>query len=122
RRSRDDVSLAVAAGAFCALRGPCGSGRSTVVKAVGGVRRAGAGTVTVEGRATARLGRRELATVVGYVPQAGDAPSALTVREAVMLGRTPHFGLSPRAQAPAAADAAIGPMGRVDLPGHATPA
>ena len=115
RRILDEVSFEVASGAFCALLGPNGSGKSTLVKAIAGVHRAGAGTVAVEGRETARLGRRELATVVGYVPQAGDAPFDLTVREAVMLGRTPHFGLTPRAQDRAAVEDAIVRMGLVDI-------
>lgn len=111
RRILEYVSFEVASGAFCALLGPNGSGKSTLVKAIAGVHRAKAGTVRVEGRETASLGRRELARVVGYVPQAGDAPFDLTVREAVMLGRTPHFGLSPRTEDRAKVEDAIARMG-----------
>jgi iron complex transport system ATP-binding protein len=111
RRILEDVSFEVASGAFSALLGPNGSGKSTLVKAIAGVHRAKAGTVRVEGRETASLGRRELARVVGYVPQAGDAPFDLTVREAVMLGRTPHFGLSPRTEDRAKVEDAIARMG-----------
>ena len=111
RRILEDVTFEVAPGAFCALLGPNGSGKSTLVKAIAGVHRAKSGTVTVEGRETSSLGRRELATVVGYVPQAGDAPFDLTVREAVMLGRTPHFGLSPRTEDRAKVEDAIARMG-----------
>src|SRR5699024_12367698 len=89
----EDISFEVAPGAFCALLGPNGSGKSTLVKAIAGVHRARSGRVQVEGTDTAHLGRRDPARTVGYVPQAGDAPFDLTVREAVMLGRTPHFGL-----------------------------
>ena len=115
RRILEDVSFEVASGAFCALLGPNGSGKSTLVKAIAGVHRAKSGTVTVEGRETSSLGRRELATVVGYVPQAGDAPFDLTVREAVMLGRTPHFGIAPRAEDRAKVEDAIARMGLGDL-------
>ena len=111
RRILEDVSFEVASGAFCALLGPNGSGKSTLVKAIAGVHRAQAGTVRVEGWETSSLGRRELAKVVGYVPQAGDAPFDLTVREAVMLGRTPHFGLSPRTEDRAKVEDAIARMG-----------
>ncbi len=115
RRILEDVTFEVAPGAFCALLGPNGSGKSTLVKAIAGVHRAKSGTVTVEGRETSSLGRRELATVVGYVPQAGDAPFDLTVREAVMLGRTPHFGIAPRAEDRAKVEDAIARMGLGDL-------
>ncbi|MCT1907831.1 ABC transporter ATP-binding protein [Brachybacterium paraconglomeratum] len=115
RRILEDVTFEVAPGAFCALLGPNGSGKSTLVKAIAGVHRAKSGTVTVEGRETSSLGRRELARVVGYVPQAGDAPFDLTVREAVMLGRTPHFGIAPRAEDRAKVEDAIARMGFGDL-------
>lgn len=115
RRILEDVTFEVAPGAFCALLGPNGSGKSTLVKAIAGVHRAKSGTVTVEGRETSSLGRRELARVVGYVPQAGDAPFDLTVREAVMLGRTPHFGIAPRAEDRAKVEDAIARMGLGDL-------
>ncbi|MEY8655886.1 ABC transporter ATP-binding protein [Brachybacterium paraconglomeratum] len=115
RRILEDVTFEVAPGAFCALLGPNGSGKSTLVKAIAGVHRAKSGTVTVEGRETSSLGRRELARVVGYVPQAGDAPFDLTVREAVMLGRPPHFGIAPRAEDRAKVEDAIARMGLGDL-------
>ena len=115
RRVLQDVSLDVAPGTFCALLGPNGSGKSTLVKAIAGVHRAQSGTVAVEGRRTSSLGRRELAKVVGYVPQAGDAPFDLTVREAVMLGRTPHFGIAPRAEDRARVEDAIARMGLEDI-------
>lgn len=115
RRILEDVTFEVAPGAFCALLGPNGSGKSTLVKAIAGVHRAKSGTVTVEGHETSSLGRRELATVVGYVPQAGDAPFDLTVREAVMLGRTPHFGIAPRAEDRAKVEDAIARMGLGDI-------
>lgn len=115
RRVLDHVTFGVEAGEFCALLGPNGSGKSTLVKAVAGVHRPASGTVTVDGIDTATLGRREHARVVGYVPQHGDAPFDLTVREAVVLGRTPHFGLAPGAKDWQMVEDAIERMGLVDL-------
>lgn len=115
RQILDGVSFDVASGQFCALLGPNGSGKSTLVKAIAGVHRPASGTVTVDGTDTATLGRREHARVVGYVPQHGDAPFDLTVREAVVLGRTPHFGLAPTTQDWAMVEDAIERMGLGDL-------
>ncbi|MGY5765348.1 ABC transporter ATP-binding protein [Brachybacterium sp. DNPG3] len=115
RQILSGVDLRVAEGTFCALLGPNGSGKSTLVKAVAGVHRPGAGRILVDGVDTASLGRRALARLVGYVPQAGDAPFDLSVREAVMLGRTPHFGFAPRAVDHDAVDAAIARMGLEEL-------
>lgn len=111
RRILEDISFEVVAGAFCALLGPNGSGKSTMVKALAGVHRAKQGRISVEGRDIASLGRRELARIVAYVPQAGDAPFDLTVREAVMLGRTPHFSIAPGAADRAKVEDAIVRMG-----------
>ena len=115
RRILEDISFEVAAGAFCALLGPNGSGKSTMVKALAGVHRAKHGRIAVEGRDIASLGRRELARLVAYVPQAGDAPFDLTVREAVMLGRTPHFGIAPGAADRAKVEDAIVRMGLSEI-------
>lgn len=115
RQILDDVTFEVASGAFCALLGPNGSGKSTLVKAVAGVHRPASGTILVDGTDTAGLGRRALAKVVGYVPQHGDAPFDLTVREAVVLGRTPHFGLAPTSRDWSIVDSAIDRMGLGDL-------
>ena len=111
----DRLSFEVAPGTFCALLGPNGSGKSTMVKAIAGVHRARRGDITVEGRHIAGLGRRELARIVAYVPQVGDAPFDLTVREAVMLGRTPHFGIAPGAADRAKVEDAIVRMGLSDI-------
>ena len=115
RRILEDVSFEVAPGAFCALLGPNGSGKSTMVKAHAGVHRARSGRIAVEGRDIGSLGRRELARLVAYVPQAGDAPFDLTVREAVMLGRTPHFGIAPGAADRANVEDAIVRMGLSEI-------
>lgn len=115
RRVLEDVSFEVAAGAFCALLGPNGSGKSTMVKALAGVHRAMSGRIAVEGRDIGSLGRRELARIVAYVPQAADAPFDLTVREAVMLGRTPHFGIAPGTADRAKVEDAIVRMGLSEI-------
>lgn len=89
------VSLDVREGSFCALLGPNGSGKSTLTKILAGVHKPGSGSVRFNGVDLLGLRRREHARTVGYVPQSSEAPFDLTVREAVLLGRTPHFGLRP---------------------------
>lgn len=113
-----EVGFTVEDGRFAALLGPNGSGKSTLVKAVAGVHRPRGGSIRVGGTEVTRLGRRELARTVGYVPQAGDAPFDLTVEEAVMLGRTPHFGFAPRRRDHEVVAAAITRMGLEELAGR----
>lgn len=92
------VSLEVQDGTFCALLGPNGSGKSTLAKVIARVHKPSQGTVTFDGTDVLSLGRREHARTVAYVPQSGEAPFDLTVREAVLLGRTPHYGMAPGAE------------------------
>ncbi|MBC9926441.1 MULTISPECIES: ABC transporter ATP-binding protein [unclassified Leucobacter] len=89
------VSLEVAEGSFCALLGPNGSGKSTLTKILAGIQKPSEGRVSFDGVDLLGLRRRDHARTVGYVPQSGEAPFDMTVREAVLLGRTPHFGLRP---------------------------
>lgn len=109
------VSFEVPDAAFCALLGPNGSGKSTLVKVIAQVHKAASGDVVLNGRDAAELGRREHAREVGYVPQSGEAPFDVKVHEAVLLGRTPHFGMSPRPVDWRKVDEAIDLLGLTEL-------
>lgn len=111
----DGVSLEVAEGSFCALLGPNGSGKSTLTKVIAGVHRPASGTVSFGGVDVLGLGRRSHARLIGYVPQSGEVPFDLTVREAVLLGRTPHFGIGPGRADWAKVDEAIALLGLGEL-------
>lgn len=91
----DGIDLTVAAGTMTALLGPNGSGKSTLAKVVARVHRPAGGTVAALGVDLLALPRREHAKVVAYVPQSSEAPFELTVRDMVLLGRTPHIGMRP---------------------------
>ncbi|UJP10502.1 ABC transporter ATP-binding protein [Microbacterium sp. KUDC0406] len=109
------VSLEVQEGSFCALLGPNGSGKSTLTKILAGVNRPSAGRVRFHGVDLLGLRRREHARTVGYVPQSAEAPFDLTVREAVLLGRTPHYGLRPGRRDWQKVDDAIELLGLAEL-------
>ncbi|HET7250690.1 MAG TPA: ABC transporter ATP-binding protein, partial [Gemmatimonadales bacterium] len=81
------VSLDVSGGEFVALLGPNGSGKTTLVRVALGLQTPLAGSALVQGRAAAEWPRRELARVVGVVPQREDNLFPQRVRETVRLGR-----------------------------------
>ncbi|MFE6736667.1 ABC transporter ATP-binding protein [Microbacterium sp. NPDC057650] len=112
------VSLEVQQGSFCALLGPNGSGKSTLTKILAGVNRPSTGRVRFDGVDLLALRRREHARTVGYVPQSAEAPFDLTVREAVLLGRTPHYGLRPGRKDWQKVDDAIELLGLTELEGR----
>ena len=114
----DDVSLSVDAGQWGALVGANGSGKTTTLRAIAGFVRY-RGRVLVSGIDSAGLSRRERARLIAVVPQIPTTPPDMTVREYVLLGRTPYtgyFGGSGRGDH-AAADRAIA---RLDLDGFAS--
>ena len=87
----DGLSARIADGEWVALIGPNGAGKTTALRAV-------ARLVDYEGHVRifdddARLlPRKRLARRVALVPQVPLLPADLTVREYVLLGRTPHLG------------------------------
>ena len=75
------------------LIGPNGSGKSTIIKALSHLIRPTAGEILVDGRDIASIPRRELACLIGVVPQLPLLPSTFTAFEIVLMGRNPHLGL-----------------------------
>lgn len=86
------VTASLAAGRLHALFGPNGSGKSTLLRCLAGLLRYQVGSVQVLGREVAALSPRELARLVAYVPQEHRLSFPFTVREVVLMGRTPHLG------------------------------
>ena len=104
----DGVSARVAEGEWVAVIGPNGAGKTTLLRAIAGLVTY-EGRIEVLGRDVRELARRQLAQRVALVPQAPVLPADATVREYVLLGRTPHvsyFGVEGRADH-AAVDAAL---------------
>jgi iron complex transport system ATP-binding protein len=88
----DGVSLVVEPGSWTAVVGPNGAGKSTLLRAVAGLV-PHAGQVLLDGVDVDRIGPRRRAAEIGYAPQVPVLPEAITVREYVMLGRTPYRSL-----------------------------
>jgi iron complex transport system ATP-binding protein len=93
----DGVTVDVEPGTMLGLLGPNGSGKSSLLRLLCGVRRPGAGIVTLAGRDIAAMGRREVARRVALVEQQAATEMDLCVLDVVRLGRIPHrAALSPR--------------------------
>ena len=87
-----DITLQVLPGEMVGLIGPNGSGKSTIIKALSHVISPYSGKILLGGKDVARIPRRDLARLVGVVPQMPLLPSAFTAFEIVLMGRNPHLG------------------------------
>jgi iron complex transport system ATP-binding protein len=113
-----DVYLDVAVGAWVTVIGPNGAGKSTLLRAIGGLLPF-VGSVSLFGRPSARLRRRELARMVATVPQSPVVPAGMAVLDYVLLGRTPYIPALGR-ESPADLTAVRGVLTRLDLTGFAS--
>ncbi|MEM1429157.1 MAG: ABC transporter ATP-binding protein [Pseudomonadota bacterium] len=87
-----DVSIDIAAGKATAIIGPNGCGKSTLISVLAGIIRGDSGSISVEGTPVSRFRARDLARIIGVLPQRPEAAEGLTVRDLVALGRIPHRG------------------------------
>ena len=83
----DGVSMAAKRGAITAIVGPNGAGKSTLLKAIAGLIRPTAGTVTVMGAdVTGQPAEKMVRKGVAYVPQVANVFPELTIRENLDMG------------------------------------
>ncbi|HQR53447.1 MAG TPA: ABC transporter ATP-binding protein [Burkholderiales bacterium] len=113
----NDVEVALAAGEVVCVLGPNGGGKTTLFRTLLGLLPVQNGHIALGGRPLQDWSRRNLARVVGYVPQAHAANFAFSVREIVLMGRTAHIGAfaAPSHRDREAADAALATLGIAHL-------
>lgn len=88
-----DISLSIESGQSLALIGPNGSGKSTLLQVISGFLRADAGQVSIGDEQICSLSARKRAQHLGFVSQDASTTDAITVHDAVKLGRTPWLSL-----------------------------
>ncbi|ATE52163.1 ABC transporter ATP-binding protein [Actinosynnema pretiosum] len=86
----DRLDLDVLDGAVTAVIGPNGCGKSTVLRALARLLPTRGGQVLLDGRPITQAPTREVAKVLGMLPQTPQGPEGLTVADLVARGRHPH--------------------------------
>lgn len=86
----EGLSLDVTPGVITTVIGPNGCGKSTLLRSLGRLLRPRTGQVLLDGKAISTMKTKDVARVVGMLPQSPVAPEGLTVADLVARGRHPH--------------------------------
>ena len=86
------LSVVVPPGALTMIVGPNACGRSTLLRGLARLLAPASGAVLLDDRELSAYPNRELAAVLGILPQTPTAPEGITVADLVGRGRYPHQG------------------------------
>ena len=86
-----DITMHVPEGEFVGLIGPNGSGKTTLLRVISGVLAPSEGEVLLRDAPLRTIGKRRLAQMMACLPQELASDLAFTVREIVLMGRSPHL-------------------------------
>jgi iron complex transport system ATP-binding protein len=86
-----NVAVNITAGEFVGLIGPNGSGKTTLLRVISGVLPTRQGEVWLGRRKLREMGRRDVARRVAHLLQECAFGLAFSVREVVVMGRSPHL-------------------------------
>lgn len=113
----DELSLQLPAGEVTIIVGANGCGKSTLLRGLARLLKPAGGQVLLDGADIHTRPAREVAKLLGLLPQTPVAPDGITVRELVGRGRYPHQGWFKRwnAQDEAAVERALQLTGTTDL-------
>lgn len=87
-----DVSVRIEPKETLAILGPNGSGKTTLLNLIAGLLPLTSGSILYEGKPYASLGMRQVAQLVGYVPQTIVPAFDYSVTEYVVTGCAPQIG------------------------------
>jgi iron complex transport system ATP-binding protein len=87
-----ELSVDIPDGSFTVIVGPNACGKSTLLRALSKLITPSAGQVVLDGRSISSYKAREVARVLGLLPQTSIAPDGITVADLVARGRHPHQG------------------------------
>jgi len=86
----EDLSVEFPDGKITVIVGPNACGKSTALRAMARLLKPTRGSVFLDGKSISERPSKEVAQVLGLLPQSPIAPDSLTVRDLVGRGRHPH--------------------------------
>ncbi|MGB9595107.1 MAG: ABC transporter ATP-binding protein [Candidatus Poribacteria bacterium] len=88
----DNFNLSVEHKEIVGIIGPNGSGKTTALKVLSRTIRPEYGKIKIMGRDISEMRQKEIAKIIGVVPQGTTVAFPFTAREIVLMGRSPHLG------------------------------
>ncbi|NJQ06851.1 ABC transporter ATP-binding protein [Streptomyces lonarensis] len=89
----EELTVRIPDGSFTAIIGPNGCGKSTLLRALARVIEPSAGHVLLDGRRIGEYRAKEVARLLGLLPQSSAAPDGIRVADLVARGRAPYQSL-----------------------------
>ncbi len=86
----DDLSFTAKSGELLTILGPNGCGKSTLIKTLCNVISPRKGTIHIDDRDLCGMDPKEMAKLIGYVPQTMTSFGYSTVYDLVLIGRRPY--------------------------------
>ena len=87
-----NISLKVESGEALCILGANGVGKTTLFKTILGFIKPKCGEILLDGQSIYNMQRKEIAKLIGYVPQAHVPPFPYVVKDVVLMGRCPYIG------------------------------
>jgi iron complex transport system ATP-binding protein len=93
RKIFHDVSFSVYPGEVISILGPNGAGKSTLLNCIASLLTPDSGDILFNGNSIKTMSIKDVSRCVGYVPQNHFPAYSYSVRDFVVMGRTPHMSM-----------------------------
>jgi len=90
----EKINFSLEKGDVLCILGPNGAGKSTLIKCMNGLLKLNSGNIFLEGQNIYSKNKKDLAKIIGYIPQYHSTTFAFTVLDVVLMGRAPHLNLT----------------------------
>ncbi|YAL83081.1 ABC transporter ATP-binding protein [Dermacoccaceae bacterium W4C1] len=89
----EDLTVDIPHGKVTSIVGSNGCGKSTLLRGLARLLKPSSGRITLDGKSVQEWSTKEVARIVGLLPQSPTPPEGITVTELVSRGRHPHQNL-----------------------------